>query len=192
MTPNLENSSPSIKSSLADSALPIGAGLIQAAILLIALWAIKPGTQEHNLLGSAAWLGFSLLPIGFSLRLPWLRFAAIVWGILFLVQSGKGVGLPALLFIAVAAAIGQWLNLGLLAVGRVTGVMRWLARALIVLSVLLLFIYFSRSGSVVVAMALIIVPMADLALTALTLIIVGCATANTPRADRSHNGGISD
>lgn len=149
----------------------------------MALWAVRPGIVEHDFLASAGLLGLSLLPIGFALRQPWLRMGSLAWGVLLgllawqrshVGASGDGVGsltiLP-LVFAALAAASGQWLNLGLLQVGRLNGAVRGMARASIVICLLLLLAYLGGGAGVGVALALLFVALADLALTALLLVI---------------------
>jgi hypothetical protein len=88
--------------------------------------------------------------------------------------TDDGVGsvmiLP-LIFAAFAAATGQWLNLGLLQVGRLNGAVRGLAQVSIVICLLLLLTYLGGGAGVGVALALLFVALADLALTALSLVI---------------------
>ncbi|MCT0224882.1 hypothetical protein [Synechococcus sp. CS-1328] len=162
-------------------------------VLLAALWAVKPGIVQHDFLTSAALLGLSLLPIGYSLRLSWLRFGAVAWAALLgllawqrshLGAAGDGVGSLAILplvLAAFAAAGGQWLNLGLLRVGRLNGALRWLARASILFCLLLLLTYLGGGIGVVIALALLVGSLADLALTTLSLVIGAIAITRSGR-----------
>ncbi len=159
------------------------AGLAQVLLLLLALWAVLPGSQGHDLLRAAALLGLSLLPIGWGLRLPWLSFVALAWGAVGLLLAWQrqrlgigpdGVGSPTvlpLLLAALAAATGQGLNLGLLPLRRLGQGLRGLARLAIAASVLLLLTYFGGGAGLGVALALLGAALAGLALTALTLIL---------------------
>lgn len=152
-------------------------------VLFVAVWAVKPGIVAHDFLASATLLGVSLLPIGFALHKPWLSIGALAWAVLLALlawqrshvgASDDGVGsltIIPLVLAALAAATGQWLNLGLLHVGRLNAAVRGLARASIVISFLLLVAYLGGGVGVGVALALLFVALADLALTALSLVI---------------------
>ncbi len=158
---------------------------------------MRPGPTEHDFLASAALLGLSLLPIGFSLRLRWLSFGPLAWGSLLallvwqrshLGGAGDGMGsLATVLFLlaAAAAAGGQWFNLGRLCFGRLNEAVCWMARASIVLCFLLLLTYLGGGIGVGVALALLFTALADLALTALSLIIGAIAAARQAPATRA-------
>ncbi len=155
---------------------------------------MKPGPIEHDFLASAALLGLSLLPIGFSLRLPRLRFGAVAWGVLLALlawQRSRGdaavdgagsLAIVSLVLAALAAACGQWLNLGLLRVGRLNGAVRGLARASILICLLLLLTYLGGGIGVGGVLALLFGSLADLALTALSLVIGAIAIARNDPA----------
>jgi len=156
----------------------IAAGLGQLALLLLAFWAVR-----HDLLLSASLFGLSLLPIGLSFRLGWLRGAALAWGVVVLILSwqqgggdgiGDAVGAPgrlAFLLAAIAAAAGQWLHLDQLQLGRAGAVVRGLTKGLIGVCVLLLLAFLQGGMGLEVALALFFGTLADLAFTAFTYLL---------------------
>lgn len=159
------------------------AGLGQALLLLSVPWVLVPGSQGHDYLRASAVLGLSLLPIGWGWRLPWVSFSALAWGAAGLLLSWQrqrlglgpdGVGsitiLP-LVLASLAAATGQWINLGLLPLQWFGQGVRAVARLAIAGSLLLLLAYLGGGVGVVVALALLGMVMADLAFTALTLLL---------------------
>jgi len=159
------------------------AGLAQALLLLWVIWVIVPGPQGHDYLRASALLALSLLPIGWGWRLPWLGLGALAWGVAGLLLAWQrhrlgfgpdGVGsitiLP-LVLASLAAATGQWLNMGLLPLKRLGQVVRGVTQLAILISLLLLLTYLGGGAGVGVALGLLGVSLANLALTALTLIL---------------------
>ncbi|MEB3184026.1 MAG: hypothetical protein VKN15_06515 [Cyanobacteriota bacterium] len=159
------------------------AGLGQVVLLLLALGGIVVGPGGHDFLRGSALLALSLLPIGWGWRLPGLQLGAVGLGLLGLLLSWQrqrlgigpdGVGsitiLP-LVLTSLAAAAGQWFNLGLLPLQRIGQAVRTLAQLAIVLCLLLLLTYLGGGAGVGVALGLLGVALADLALTALALIL---------------------
>jgi hypothetical protein len=171
----------------------IAAGQQQVLLLLLAFWALRPGPTRHGYLLSASLFGLSLLPIGFTFRLAWLRGVAVAWGVLFLIlslqhgsQGGIGdevgaLGGYAFLLAALAAAAGQWLHLDQLQPGRVAAVARGITRVLIGLCVLLLLAFLQGGAGLGVALALFFGTMADLAFAALTYLLAALVAVRQPR-----------
>lgn len=73
----------------------IAAGRVQVLLLVLA-FCTAPGPKGPDYLLSASLFGRSLLPIGFTFRLGWLRGVAVAWWVLFLIlswQHGRGSGI---------------------------------------------------------------------------------------------------
>jgi hypothetical protein len=161
----------------------IAAGLGQVLLLLLAFWAVRPGPTRNDYLLSASLFGLSLLPIGFTFRLGWLRAVALAWWVMFLILSwqhgsrggiGDEVGVLgrlAFLLAAFAAAAGQCLHLDQVQLGRVGAVARGISKVLIGLCVLLLLAFLQGGAGLEVALALLFGTLADLAFTALTYLL---------------------
>ncbi|MFM7676197.1 MAG: hypothetical protein ACKO5F_11595 [Synechococcus sp.] len=170
------------------------AGLGQVVLLLLALGGIVVGPGGHDFLRGSALLALSLLPIGWGWRLPGLQLGALVLGLVGLLLSWQrqrlgvgpdGVGsltiLP-LVLASLAAAAGQWVNQGLLPLQQIGQGARMVARLAIGFCLLLLFTYLGGGAGVGVALGLLGVALADLALTALTLILGAAGSRGGPRS----------